>query len=232
MALLAASVSPADLAASSRRQGDAATSPRAPRGRGRACCGRRMRRVLAYLPSDGAGLRSQVASGVATATRAFASLHSDLKAQLSDPDLLKHQSYVGGRWIDSQSGQTIEVGRPRRRRRRRRRRTEPTRFRPLCSASLPALLLAHTAALAAPTGAGPRHWQAHRAGSQLRRRGDAAGHCRRRDPVQGVGPAAGQGARHHPAQVAAACWRLPVVARVREQRAGRPCSCSQQGPVL
>lgn len=68
-----------------------------------------MRRVLSYLPSDGAGLRSQVANGVATATRAFASLHSDLKAQLSDPDLLKHQSYVDGRWIDSQSGQTIEV---------------------------------------------------------------------------------------------------------------------------
>lgn len=69
-----------------------------------------MRRILAYLPSDGLGLRSQAANGVAVATRAFASLHSDLKAQLSDPDLLKHQAYVGGRWIDAQSGQTIEVG--------------------------------------------------------------------------------------------------------------------------
>ena len=80
-----------------------------------------MRRVLAYLPPDGAGLRSQAASGVAAAARAFASLPSDLKAQLSDPDLLKHQSYVGGRWIDSQSGQTIEVGETARRRSRRRR---------------------------------------------------------------------------------------------------------------
>ena len=154
MALLVAPVGAADLEAASSRQGAAATSPWAPRGRGRACCGRRMRRVLSYLPSDGAGLRSQVANGVATATRAFASLHSDLKAQLSDPDLLKHQSYVDGRWIDSQSGQTIEVG-P----------TSPPPPPPppprvlnesaqaslaTLPASLPALLLVNAAALAGP----------------------------------------------------------------------------------
>ncbi len=112
MALLAPCAVPADFGAAKSAQGGAAASPWTRRARARACCGRGMRCVLAYLPSGGSGLRSQAGNAVATANRAFATLHSDLQAQLSDPDLLKQQAYVGGRWIDSQSGQTIEVGRP------------------------------------------------------------------------------------------------------------------------
>lgn len=64
-----------------------------------------MRRLVASAAASSLGLRSQ-APGAAGARALGTNLG------LSDPDLLRTRSYVGGQWIDAQSGETIEVTPP------------------------------------------------------------------------------------------------------------------------